>query len=314
MSRIPIESLKDADSPRSCGESLDHARLLAESGSPLPPIIVCRPTMRIIDGMHRLFAARLRGDKSINVRFFDGDQESSFVLAVEANIRHGLPLSLSDRKTAAARIANSYPEWSDRMIASVTGLAASTVAAIRKRTGNGERRAGIRVGRDGRNRPVNMAERRTIARDLLADRPEASLREIARGAGISAETVRNIRTQLQNEGDPGSPEQNRTRKYRRKARNKKRPQAKTISVQKTDSYDARTLQSLMADPALRYSESGRSLLRLLQTYQTLEENRGKLIEAVPAHCIDRIAFTASACARLWDEFAAEIEQQRQSSG
>jgi hypothetical protein len=270
--------------------------------------------MRIIDGMHRLFAARLRGDKSINVRFFDGDQESSFVLAVEANIRHGLPLSLSDRKTAAARIANSYPEWSDRMIASVTGLAASTVAAIRKRTGNGERRAGIRVGRDGRNRPVNMAERRTIARDLLADRPEASLREIARGAGISAETVRNIRTQLQNEGDPGSPEQNRTRKYRRKARNKKRPQAKTISVQKTDSYDARTLQSLMADPALRYSESGRSLLRLLQTYQTLEENRGKLIEAVPAHCIDRIAFTASACARLWDEFAAEIEQQRQSSG
>lgn len=313
VSKIPVESLKDADSPRSCGESSEHAHLLAESGCPLPPIIVCRPTMRVIDGMHRLHAARLRGDKLINVRFFDGDQESSFVLAVQANIKHGLPLSLTDRKAAAARITNSYPEWSDRMIASVAGLAASTVAAIRKRTGGGERRTDIRVGRDGRARPVNIAERRTIARNLVADKPDASLREIAREAGISAETVRDIRTRLQDEGDRGFLEQNGARKTGRKARNKRHPEARVTNAPRPDSHDIRTLQSLMADPALRYTESGRSLLRLLQSYQILEESGRKLIEAAPEHCMDRIAYTASACARMWHEFADEIEQQRRSA-
>jgi hypothetical protein len=35
----------------------------------LPPILVHRATNRIIDGMHRLEAAKLRGDETISVRF-----------------------------------------------------------------------------------------------------------------------------------------------------------------------------------------------------------------------------------------------------
>jgi hypothetical protein len=99
----------------------------------LPPILVHRATMRVIDGMHRLRAATLRGDREIAVRFFDGDAGSAFVRAVVANVYNGLPLSRSDRAAAAARIVATHPHWSDRAVATATGLAPATVAAVRRR-------------------------------------------------------------------------------------------------------------------------------------------------------------------------------------
>ena len=126
---VPLSRLVTGDSPRLCGENSSHARMLASLRDALPPIIVHRPTMRVIDGMHRLRAARLHGADKIKVRFVDGDEASTFVLAVRLNVTHGLPLALKDRKAAADRIISSYPRWSDRVIASVTVLAC--LAALR---------------------------------------------------------------------------------------------------------------------------------------------------------------------------------------
>jgi ParB-like chromosome segregation protein Spo0J len=203
MARVPIAALIAADSPRRSGESLEHIRRLAESEEGLPPILVHRSTMRIVDGMHRFRAAQLRGQQEIEVRFFDGDEASAFVLAVQANIMHGLPLSLADRKAAAARVMTLYPHWSDRMVALATGLAAKTVAALRKRPDEDTQQLDVRVGRDGRARPINGAQRRQIAASLMAQNPEASLREIARQAGISPETVRDVRAR-QSRGQPAA--------------------------------------------------------------------------------------------------------------
>jgi hypothetical protein len=41
--------------------------------------------------------------------FFDGDADAGFVEAVRANISHGLPLTVADRKAAAGRILGLYP-------------------------------------------------------------------------------------------------------------------------------------------------------------------------------------------------------------
>jgi hypothetical protein len=130
---VPIASLLPANSPRIEGENAEHVRTLAELDGATPPIIVHRPTMRVIDGMHRLHAT-LRGHDTIDVRFFDGCERDVFVLAVELNSRHGLPLSPADRATAAARVLSSHPHWSDRVITSLTGLSAKTVASIRQRS------------------------------------------------------------------------------------------------------------------------------------------------------------------------------------
>src|SRR5262245_43617336 len=71
---VPLRQLLPADSPRLVGEDAKHIRVLAESEAVLPPILVHRATMRVVDGMHRVGAARLRGREAIEVRFFDGSE------------------------------------------------------------------------------------------------------------------------------------------------------------------------------------------------------------------------------------------------
>ncbi|MEV4256382.1 helix-turn-helix domain-containing protein, partial [Spirillospora sp. NPDC049652] len=195
--RVEIAALSTRDSPRVLGEDPDHVEALAAVQDELPPILVHRATMNVIDGMHRLRAARLRGDDRIPVRFFDGDAADAFVVAVQHNIAHGLPLSLADRKSAAERIIASHPQWSDRRIASATGIAPGTVAEIRRRTRG---TADVRIGQDGRARPVNGVEGRRQAAELIRKEPGLSLRQVARAVGISPETVRDVRNRL-NQGD-----------------------------------------------------------------------------------------------------------------
>lgn len=89
--------------------------------------------MRVLDGMHRLKAAELRGDQSIEAVFFDGDEEDAFIAAVSSNAQHGMPLSFDDRASAAARILHARPHWPDRTVATVTGLTPKTVHAFRSR-------------------------------------------------------------------------------------------------------------------------------------------------------------------------------------
>jgi hypothetical protein len=61
--------------------------------------------------MHRLRAATRTGRKEIEVEFFEGSEEKGFIQAVKANIVHGLPLTLADRRAGAARIlfTHSFP-------------------------------------------------------------------------------------------------------------------------------------------------------------------------------------------------------------
>lgn len=178
---VPLMALlAPAISVRRNGESLAHVRLLADAETDLPPIVVHRPTMRVIDGMHRLRAAALRGSTEIEVRFYEGGEMDAFVLAVQANVTRGLPLSLAERTEAAARIVVSHPNWSDRLIATATGLAPTTVAGIRQRSTESMARVDGRIGKDGRVRPTNSAEGRRRVRTVMAERPGASLREIAK--------------------------------------------------------------------------------------------------------------------------------------
>ena len=71
---LSIGDLNLSGSPRQGGESDKHIRLLAEAGDDLPPILVHAPTMRIIDGVHRVLAAKMRGEHEIQARLFDGDE------------------------------------------------------------------------------------------------------------------------------------------------------------------------------------------------------------------------------------------------
>ena len=120
--RVAVSALREGDSPRLHGHDEAHVARLAEVEDPLPPILVDRATMQVIDGAHRLSVARLKNQATVDVIFFEGSPADAFLVAVKANVAHGLPLSLADRKAAAERIIRSHSHMSDRAIAKVSGL------------------------------------------------------------------------------------------------------------------------------------------------------------------------------------------------
>ncbi|MFY1686681.1 transcriptional regulator [Plantactinospora sp. WMMB782] len=261
--------------------------------------------MRVIDGMHRLTAARLMGRDRIAVQFFDGDEADAFWLAVKANVTHGLPLTLAERQAAAGRIIQSHPELSDRAIASTAGLAARTVAAIRLRSA--VQPAPVRIGRDGRARPLNAAEGRRLASQVIAARPGLSLREIARAAGISVGTARDVRARVRAGQDPVPPRQ---RNGCDPAGGAVRPEPRTANGVGLDPVDIRSLlEGLRRDPSLRYTESGRHLLRWLSTRTVAPAEWRQAVDDVSPHCAILIERIARECARVWMELADELDQR-----
>lgn len=304
MVMVPTSSLLSSDSPRLAGEDDGHARALAESEATFPPILVNRPTMRVIDGMHRLRAAVLRGEDEIRVQFVEGDEVDAFILAVEANIAHGLPLSLADRKAAAGRIINSRPRWSDRAIASTTGLSSKTVASIRRRSTVDNPQLNTRVGRDGRARPPNTAGGRRIAGQMMADDPNASLREIASATGISLGTAHDVSRRLHRGESPTLPKQ----RDRDQRDGQTKDDEAAIAKHKKNER-ALLLQSLKIDPSLRLTDAGRVLIRLLHALTIDAKNWDGLVDSVPAHCKPMVSDAARACAKTWQEFAEQLERR-----
>jgi ParB-like nuclease domain len=307
---VAVSALSVADSPRMAGEDPEHIQALAVAQTELPPILVHHSTMRVIDGVHRLRVAKLRGDEYIAARFFSGDEKDAFVLAVKSNITHGLPLCLADRKAAAARIIRSHPQWSDRMIASVVGLAARTVGEIRRQDTCGAVQVQSRIGQDGRVRPINAAGGRILASQLIADNPGLSLREVARTAGISPETVRDVRNRLGRGEDPvpGRRAGRKPEPTEKPGPRRVEPAVGPVPSRHSRESQAAVIGRLKADPALRFTETGRTLLRLLYLHMMKAEEWENIAENIPPHCGGIIASLARECAQMWKEFAELVER------
>lgn len=308
VTEVPISSLSISDSPRLRGESAEHIRTLAAAQVDLPPIIVHRRTMSVIDGVHRLRVAELRGQRTIAVKFFSGEDADAFVLAVKSNIAHGLPLSLADKKYAARRIIASHPQWSDRLIATVTGLAAKTVADMRSCPTIAATSSGVRIGQDGRVRPIDAAERRKAALQLIEENPSLSLREIAQIVGISPETARDVRNRLRRGEDPLTRRQGRRHEHQNTAADHVGSANRAVLDHVAQQKRLVAIQRLTADPALRFSESGRALLRLLNMHTMSDDAWENIIQNVPPHCQGAIVNLARECAQLWMDFANKVER------
>jgi hypothetical protein len=302
---VPVSSLLPADSPRFGRPDPEHAMLLAEVGAALPPILVRRPTMRVIDGMHRLGAAELRGDRTIRVRFFEGSEEEAFLLAVRCNVVHGLPLKIAERRAATQRIIKSQPDMSDRSIAVITGLAPKTVAGIRQATSEEVSQPDARLGRDGRWRPLRPAEGRRVAGELFVEHPDASLRRIAREAGISVGTARDVRERVRRGDDPTAPRQRPADGPGSEPVDRRPPERQPTSPVDPDLI----LRTLRRDPALLYSDAGRSLLRWLGSRVVSQSDWEQILPSIPPHCAIVVARMARGSATAWGDFADALERR-----
>jgi len=281
---VSIESIRSANSIRVRQEDIDHTKVLAETAASLPPILVHRNSMQVIDGNHRLQAAKSRNAETICVRFFDGSEEEAFVLAVEANNSHGLPLSLADRKSASRRIIAQYPQWSDRKIAEITGLAHKTVGAARRRSSGEIPQTTTRLGRDGRTRR------------LRDNGPERGRLEVAENSSASDGSA----------ARSASSGQARDREPIARNRKPDDPADHTMAAGARAFNSATALHNLRTDPSLRFTESGRAMLRWLDAAPRTAEESATLADRIPDHCVGAVIAIARYNAAIWNNFANRL--------
>jgi len=174
-------------------------------------------------------------------------------------------------------------------------------------------RGPIQIGLDGRMHPADMAERRSLARDLITKNPGASLTEIAREAGISPATAHDVRRQLANGHDQITLRQ---------------PEAE-LDVRRVPGHGGReptsrgpgpvrppaaVLQRLRRDPSLRSSEFGRSLLRWLSVHAAGAEEWTGFLDGLPPHSTSLVLEVARGVAHTWTSFAKELERRARKDG
>jgi ParB-like chromosome segregation protein Spo0J len=211
---VAVAELETGSAFREGGLCPEHVERLVALGGAWPPIVVMRRGGVVVDGAHRVEAARRLGIARLEAVFFDGGADDAFVEFVRRNVAHGLLLTLPERKHAAVRVLQAHRGWSDRRVAELCGLSPKTVARLRGESAarpteeNAQLDREVRVGRDDRVRPVQRGSVRARVLEALREQPDASLRTIAGAVGVSPETVRLVRMNLAelSEDSPVPPE------------------------------------------------------------------------------------------------------------
>jgi ParB-like chromosome segregation protein Spo0J len=317
---VPLSSLQQGFFLRGAGTDPAHVKLLADAAtsSELPPILVQKSNSRIIDGMHRIEAAKLRGEKSISARLVNCTDEDAFILAVKSNTLHGLPLSRTDRIFGAKRILSWHPDWSDRAVGVASGLSAKTVANLRRRSQDGAQHVGKRLGRDGKRRPLAGADGRLRAAEYILARPDASLREIAREADVSLGTVQDVRARMRRGADPTTAGQQRSSAEPLGAPEDGAAAASApadhpgLRAGRSSAHQPTwtTISAKLAnDPSLKYSEGGRSFIRWMGLRAMQAREWREFIDAIPAHWRNDVRLIADSMQEEWHEFSDQLRRR-----
>jgi hypothetical protein len=155
---------------------------------------------------------------------------------------------------------------------------------------------------------LDNSQGRIKAAEVLKNRPTASLREVAKLAGVSPSTAWDVRNRVLRGDDPllGSRHQGRPAD----------PETPSADVQDqvTNAALASALEGLTRDPSLRFTENGRTLLRWVLSHVVRQEEWRDVAENVPPHCSYIVADVARRCANEWLELAHALDARTAHSG
>lgn len=194
--RVRLDDLVPGPRIREADLNVVHVAQLVESVEHLPPVLVRRVAdgFEILDGHHRVAALRRSGADSVLAHVVTCTDAEALAFAVEANVAHGLPLSLADKKRNAEALLVADPDLSDREVGRICGLSDKTVGAVRSSAENPQLND-ERAGADGKARPTpaKAKAQRAAAEQFIEDHPEATTAEVVEQTGVSAGTASNIR-------------------------------------------------------------------------------------------------------------------------
>jgi len=305
---VEAATLRDGLSPRLGGIDAAHVRRVAQLAEDLPPLVVHRDTMRVVDGAHRLAAAQSRRQRQVPVVYFDGTDDEAFVVAIYLNAVHGKALGTRDRTAAVQRLLGTHPNWSDRWIACICGVAPRKVAALRKCVTDHGQALTTRVGRDGRLHPLSTQEGRRLAEEIMRDEPGTSLRQVARRAGVSVGTALDVRRRIlagtaSAAADIAEIPGRLNQAGLRAAHGRETAPGGRITGPSVRDQ----LEWLAREPSLRYTDRGRALLRLVSATLAFLDHSGPMAETVPGYCRRPLDTVVRACAGGWLDFAEQLE-------
>jgi len=137
VAQRPIDSIVVDDSfqcrLRQNDDVIDDYAEAYRNGSTLPPVLVFDTPngLLLVDGFHRIQAARRAGLDDVPCEIRRGTFEEARWAAAGANLHHGLHRTQADKRFAVQRALLLRPELSDRAIAQHTGTSHPFVAQLR---------------------------------------------------------------------------------------------------------------------------------------------------------------------------------------
>jgi ParB-like chromosome segregation protein Spo0J len=289
---VDVATLKSGILIRFAGEDVEHAKSLAFRLDDCPPILVERKTATVIDGAHRVLAAKLLGRETIYARYFTGTHEEAFVEAVKANVSHGKPLTLAEREAAAKKLLEMHSDWSNRLVAGVCGLSDKTVGRLRKSSAEIPQTS-ARVGRDGRHRPVDTRLLRNEIATALRAEPDAKPDDVARSLSTSASTVRDVRKRLRRGDDPVQPARTATRRQ--------------IPLPSSDHEN--TPVDWSNDKAILSLPDGSGFAEWLTQTKIEPSHWAAHLSEIPVGRVPQLIAEAKTRSAEWTEFAAALEKR-----
>lgn len=290
---LDVADLRVSTSFREGGLNEQHVQRLVALAGHWPPVLVNRSDGLVIDGAHRVEAARLLGLDRVEAWYFDGEPDDALIEFVRRNVHQGLPLTLRERKRAAEHVLAAHPEWSDRRIAELCAISPKTVGRLRgKKTvcptgGILQLDARTRIGRDNKWRPVHSASVRSRVAEALKEHPGASLRTVAKSVGVSPETVRIVRMNMDASRAPDVVSEP--------------PQVGSVPrlPEASVSWDQ--------DLALVSSEDGEDFVAWFDRTTLTNEDCWRFLDSVPLSRIYEIADEARRRSEVWTQFAKSLD-------
>lgn len=246
---------------------------LFRCGVRLPPISVCRvgEILVVVDGFHRVAAAKLAGLGTIAAQVTVADRATALLMAAGANTTHGLRRSNADKRRAVEMLL-ADPECARRSanwLAKACGVSQPFVSKILEADSNGLNREAVETS-DGRIRRLNRAP--------SAAPVETTTAEVPSPAPVGAEAGQ-ARTQGDRKECPAPRPTPQTREPER-PRDEAAPDQLVLPGHDSD--------VLLGAPPQR-ADRPRELLNLDRAGARVRDLLSRLVERQPGECAEWVA-------------------------